>query len=77
MNNRQIAAVREVEAAMKKLEDSGLVLAGVDSGLVAFSRRQYYSLPKNLFNVLPGPAEVINELDYISIKCPFIDCGGT
>lgn len=77
MNNKQLAAIREVETAMKKLANSGLVLAGVDSDLIAFTKRQYYKLPKNNYGHLPGPAEVVNELDYIKIECPYIDSGGT
>lgn len=77
MNNKQLAAIREVEAAMKKLANSGLVLAGVDAELIAFPKRQYYKMPKDDFGQLPGPAKIINELDYISIKCPFLDSGGT
>lgn len=77
MNNRQLAAIREVEAAMKKLEESGLLLAGVDSSLVAFSKRQYYGLPKNEWGVSPHPAGIMNELDSVAIACPYIDSGGT
>lgn len=77
MNEKQLAAIREVETAMKKLANSGLVLASVDAELIAFPKRQYYKLPKNDYGQLPGPAEIINKLDYISIKSPFIDSGGT
>lgn len=77
MNNRQLAAIREVEAAMKKLEAAGLVIAGIDSDLVAFRKRQYYGIPKNKWGVLPHPSGIINDLDYEIIECPFIDAGGT
>ena len=77
MNHKQLAAIREVEKAMQELSKSGLVLAGVDDSLVTFSRRQYYKLPKNQFGQRLGPAECINQLDYIAIDCPYLDSGGT
>lgn len=76
MNSRQLAAIREVEAAMKELAASGLVLAGIDSDLLAFPKRQYYKMPKNRWGVLPAPAEIINELDYRTVDSPYIDGGG-
>jgi len=77
MNNRQRAAVCAVEEAMVELKASGLILAGVDDCLIAFSRRQYYKLPKTVFGNVPAPAEIINELDHLIIDCPYIDSGGT
>lgn len=75
MNNRQLAAIRKVEEAMVELEASGLILAGIDTDLLVFSKRQYYSIAEGRFG--HSPAEVINELDYQVIECPYLDSGGT
>ena len=79
MNNRQKAAIRKAEEAMEELKSAGLALAGVDNGLLVFSRRQYDKVAaKNLnYGNLPSPSEIINELEYEVINCPYMDGGAT
>lgn len=65
MNEKQLAAVKSVERAMRKIERAGLAITQIDSSLVAFVVVEYepYSRTKS-------PDEAINEITNIKIDCP-------
>lgn len=72
MNNRQKAAIRQIEDAMKSAENAGIAFAGIDTRLVAFSKKQFYEIGKGR-----SPGEIINKLDYVSVACDYIDSCAT
>jgi hypothetical protein len=63
----QNKAIESVERAMKKLERSGLVLAGVDDGLLVFRLYDYGG---------DGGFSFLNDIEYCRIECPYVGSGG-
>ncbi len=76
INRTQFRAIVRLEKAMARIEASGLLLAGVDNRLVAFTAKQFRELSDKREGPALGPAQIINELDHAVIDCPYIDSGG-
>lgn len=62
---KQLIAIRKVEAAMRDLKNAGLAVAGLEDKLITFERKE---LSRNY-----SIAEIFSDLDYVIIKCPYVD----
>lgn len=80
MNEEQLKAIKSVERAMKKLENTGLSLAGVDGELLAFDDKEFRKISANDAKTRgwePAPGQIMSMLDYHSIRCPYVDSCAT
>ena len=78
MNKQQEQAIKSLEKALARTHKAGLAIAGIDSGLVIFSYKEYRKISKIEFMPDLAPSEVINQLDYCSLMSGnYLDSGGT
>lgn len=72
MNARQTKAVDALQRAITRCQNVGLSMAGIDDDLVIFRTSDFTAVSNG-----KSPAEVINEMDYVSLEAPYIDSGAS